>query len=168
MFDSQVKRIHEYKRQHLNVLYILTLYLRLKRNPKLAMTPRTFLFGGKAAAGYAMAKLIIKLINSVAEVINHDPEVKQRIKVFFLPDYNSRSGKRYPAADLASRYPPPERGIGDRKHEVRDERRADHRHPGWREHRIRDAVGHENFFLFGLTAPQVLATKTAGDHPRAI
>ncbi len=84
MFDTQVKRIHEYKRQHLNALYILTLYLRLKKNPSLEMTPRTFLFGGKAAAGYAMAKLIIKLINSIGEVINQDPEVKHRIKVLFL------------------------------------------------------------------------------------
>ena len=72
-----MKRIHEYKRQHLNVLYIITLYNRLKRRPDLAMTPRTFIFGGKAAPGYFMAKLIIKLINSVAEVINRDPDVRR-------------------------------------------------------------------------------------------
>jgi starch phosphorylase len=102
MFDTQVKRIHEYKRQHLNVLYIVTLYHRLKRNPHLEVTPRTFLFGGKAAAGYAMAKLIVKLINSVGEIVNHDPEVKHRLKVLFLPDYNVTFGQKvYPAADLS-------------------------------------------------------------------
>jgi glycogen phosphorylase len=122
MFDSQVKRIHEYKRQHLNVLYILTLYLRLKRNPKMAMTPRTFLFGGKAAAGYAMAKLIIKLINSVAEVINHDPEVKQRMKVFSSGLQRHVRAKGLPRggperADIHRR----QRGIRNWKHEVRRE-----------------------------------------------
>jgi starch phosphorylase len=96
MFDTQVKRIHEYKRQHLNVLYIVTLYLRLLQSPNRELAPRTFLFGGKAAAGYAMAKLIIKLINSVGEVINHDPEVRQRMKVVFLPSRYRLPAKRHP------------------------------------------------------------------------
>lgn len=79
LFDIQVKRIHEYKRQHLNVLYILALYLRLKRDPEADVAARTFIFAGKAAPGYFMAKLIIKLINAVAEVVNHDPIVRGRI-----------------------------------------------------------------------------------------
>ena len=105
MFDTQVKRIHEYKRQHLNVLYIITLYQRLKNDPRLEITPRTFLFGGKAAAGYAMAKLIIKLINSVGEVVNHDPDVRHRMKVSFSPTITSLLGRRsIPPRTLASRY----------------------------------------------------------------
>ena len=102
LFDVQVKRIHEYKRQHLNVLHIITLYNRLKRNPDLDIVPRTFIFGGKAAPGYFMAKLVIKLINSVGEVVNNDPDIGDRLKVIFMPDYNVTNSQRiYPAADLS-------------------------------------------------------------------
>ena len=102
MFDIQVKRIHEYKRQHLNVLHIAALYFHLKRHPDLPISPRTFLFGGKAAPGYYMAKLIIKLINSVGELVNNDPALDGRLKVIFLPNYNVKQARWiYPAADLS-------------------------------------------------------------------
>jgi len=102
LFDVLVKRIHEYKRQHLAALHILTLYLKLRRNPERDIPSRTFVFGGKAAPGYFMAKRIIKLINAIGEVVNADPVVGDRLKVVFFPDFNVTNAQFiYPAADLS-------------------------------------------------------------------
>ena len=102
LFDVQVKRMHEYKRQLLLVLFIIVLYNRLKSNPALNVVPRTFIIGGKAAPGYAMAKLIIKLIHQVAEVVNRDAQVNEKMKVVFLPNYRvSLAEKIIPAANLS-------------------------------------------------------------------
>jgi starch phosphorylase len=167
LFDIQMTRLHEYKRQHLNVLHIITLFNRIKKNPKIEITPRTFILGGKSSPGYFMAKLIIKLINSIAEVVNNDTDVAGRLKVVFFPDFNVKNGQRiYPSADLSEQISTAGReasGTGNMKFSMNGALTIGTFTGANIE--IREEAGAENFFLFGLTAEEISNIKSHGYNP---
>ena len=167
MFDVLVKRIHEYKRQHLKVLHIVSLYHSIKSNPSREVLPRTFIFGGKAAPGYHLAKLMIKLITAVGEVVNRDPDVRDRLKVVFLPNFNVTNAQRvYPAADLSEQISTAGKeasGTGNMKFCMNGALTIGTLDGANIE--IRSEVGADNFFLFGLSAQEVYDLKASGYRP---
>ena len=170
LFDVQVKRFHEYKRQHLNILHVIALYHRLKCDPDADVRPRTVIFGGKAAPGYHLAKLIIKLVHAVGDVVNRDPAVRDRLQVVFLPNFNVKNGQQvYPAADLSEQISTAGKeasGTGNMKFCMNGALTIGTQDGANIE--IRREVGSENFFMFGLTAPEVESLRAGGYRPAAV
>lgn len=169
MFDVMVKRIHEYKRQHLAVLHIIALYHHIKCDPHADMVPRTFLFAGKAAPGYHYAKLMIRFITSVAAVVNRDPQVRDRLKVVFLPNFNVSYAQRiYPAADLSEQISLAGKeasGTGNMKFAMNGALSIGTMDGANIE--LREAIGADQFFAFGLTAAEANALRNEDYRPAA-
>ena len=161
IFDCQIKRIHEYKRQLLNVLRIIVLYNRVRENPNLQMPPRTFFFAGKAAPAYHFAKLVIKLINNVAGTLDGDPATRGLLRVVFLPEYNASLAERLiPASDVSNQISTAgyeASGTSNMKFMMNGALTIGTRDGATIE--MYDAAGEENFFLFGLTAAEVASSR---------